>query len=331
MKKIVLFIIFFLILIIIFFSKYYVAHDFYNIPVKINVKINKGESLKQIAHKLECQKIVSNKWLFIFVKRILFNNQYIKSGEYVLDNKKNLFEIIKILCKGNYIYYKFTVPEGLNINETADVIYNQVNGKIDFDKKKFLFLCNNKNKIINSFGFEYNYISEGYLFPETYSYTFADNETSIYKMMLTEFMKQTKKLQNQTEFSFYEILIIASIVEKEAVYVEEQSKIAGVYINRLKKSMKLQADPTVIYSLGYHKKRLLYKDIEKSNSPYNTYKFYGLPPTPICSPGYNAIKNTINYEKHKYYYFVADTDGYHIFSKKLNEHNRNKILIKQKK
>ena len=131
-----------------------------------------------------------------------------------------------------------------------------------------------------------------------------------------------------------QVYILASIVQKETLRSEEQNKIAGVYINRLNKNMKLQADPTVIYAIkkkedNFNKviRRVLYKDL-KLNSPYNTYRYSGLTPGPICMPNLSTIEAVLNPESHDYLYFVASptNPGYHLFSKNLSEHNKNKRL-----
>ena len=142
------------------------------------------------------------------------------------------------------------------------------------------------------------------------------------------------KRANALELNPIQVYILASIVQKESIRLEEQNKIAGVYLNRLKKNMKLQADPTVIYAIkkkedNFDKviRRVLYKDL-KLNSPYNTYRFRGLTPGPICMPDLSTIESVLNAESHDFLYFVASptNPGFHVFSKNLSEHNKNKKL-----
>tara|TARA_B100000035_G_scaffold232983_1_gene201223 strand:+ start:12 stop:581 length:570 start_codon:yes stop_codon:yes gene_type:complete len=154
--------------------------------------------------------------------------------------------------------------------------------------------------------------------------------------MLTEYNRfwnqdRTKKAE-QIGLSRLEVISLASIVQKESIKVDERPTIAGVYINRLKKRMRLQADPTVIYSIkDYYKnfdtiiRRVLYRDL-RLKSRYNTYRINGLPPGPIAMPDISAIDAVLNYEKHNYIFFVADpyNRGYHLFARNLSEHNRNK-------
>ncbi|RRO13892.1 endolytic transglycosylase MltG [Flavobacteriaceae bacterium 14752] len=171
--------------------------------------------------------------------------------------------------------------------------------------------------------------------PNTYEFYWNAKPEDIQNRLL----EQTEKFWNQSReekrknlnLSRLEVSVLASIVQKETAKVDERPKVAGVYINRLKRGMKLQADPTVIYALKqkYQKpdtiiRRVLTKDL-KIDSPFNTYKYAGLPPAPLIMPDISSIDAVLNYDKHNYLYFVASTTntGYHIFAKTLREHNRN--------
>jgi UPF0755 protein len=171
--------------------------------------------------------------------------------------------------------------------------------------------------------------------PNTYEFYWNAEPKDIQKRLLHQyeiFWNSTREEKRKAiNLSRLEVSVLASIVQKETAKVDERPKVAGVYINRLKRGLKLQADPTVIYALKqkYQKpdtiiKRVLTKDLT-IDSPFNTYKYAGLPPAPLIMPDISSIDAVLNYEKHNYLYFVASTTnpGYHIFAKTLSEHNRN--------
>jgi UPF0755 protein len=318
---------------LLWFSYYFcklTGEKFYKKNIKKEIVIKKGESLFKISKKLKNNNLIVNEYLFLLTAKFHSFSKKIQAGEYIISNNLNNYEILKKFIKGSQFYYKFTIREGLTIQETAYAINEQIGNKISFNPEKFIFLCNQqKYNLIKNF---IPTIAEGFLFPETYSITKNDNEESIIKMMTDQFKITFQNLMDSImpyDMSFYDIMKIASIVEKEAKFTEEQPRIAGVYLNRLQQNIKLEADPTVLYVIG-HKKRVFYNDL-KVNSPYNTYINYGLMPTPICNPGYQAIFNTINFEKHNYIYFVANIDGKHIFSKSLWQHNLNRNKVKRLK
>ncbi|MFL3013020.1 MAG: endolytic transglycosylase MltG, partial [Candidatus Neomarinimicrobiota bacterium] len=168
---------------------------------------------------------------------------------------------------------------------------------------------------------------EGYLFPETYYFFEGVDKKSVVKRLVKEHQlfwnKQNISKADSLGFSPYEIIIIASIIEGEAIYDSERPTISAVYHNRLKRGMKLQADPTVQYIIEDGPRRLLNKDL-RIKSPYNTYMYKGLPPGPINSPGAQSLHAALNPQTNDYLYFVAKGDGYHTFSRNEKEHERAK-------
>ena len=168
---------------------------------------------------------------------------------------------------------------------------------------------------------------EGYLFPDTYKVFEGDNVRSVLSLLIkthNRFWTKTNiNRAKELKLSIHEIVTLASIIEGEAIYDSERSKISGVYHNRLKLGMKLQADPTIQYIIDDSPRRLLNKDL-KIKSPYNTYLNHGLPPGPINNPGLESIKAALFPEKVDYLFFVARGDGYHTFSKTEKEHNKAK-------
>ena len=191
-------------------------------------------------------------------------------------------------------------------------------------KKDFISFCFDKNKIEDFYN---NGISmEGYLFPDTYIIPMSYSIRKIVKAMNDNFKK---KIINRLYYDFVkskmgvnEIITLASIIQKETYYKKEMPIIASVFLNRLKKGMRLQSDPTVIYGIwNRFKGNLTRKDID-TYTPYNTYKINGLPPTPICNPGFYAVYSVLHPAKTDYYYFVSTNRGYHVFSKTYKQHLR---------
>ncbi|MGJ8658758.1 MAG: endolytic transglycosylase MltG [Cellulophaga fucicola] len=253
----------------------------------------------------------------------------IKSGKFGIKKGMNNNQIIGALRSGN-----IPVKVSFNNQERIEDLAGRISVQIEADSLSLLnafndaeFLkANNFTKdsrlamyIPNSYEFYWNTSAEG----------FRDKMLAEYKRFWNEDRKAKAKSLGLTE---NEVVALAAIVHKETVKVDERPRVAGVYLNRLRKGMLLQADPTVIYALKLHQdnfqqiiKRVLYKDLEL-NSPYNTYMFTGLPPGPIAMPDISAIDAVLNSEKHDYYYFVANVEnfGYHKFAKNLSQHNRNK-------
>ena len=168
---------------------------------------------------------------------------------------------------------------------------------------------------------------EGYLFPNTYQLSEDVDAEGVINTMVSEYSRNItssmRKRMSEIGFSETEVLTLASIIEGEAIYNSERPRISGVYHNRLKKRMRLQADPTIQYIIKDSPRRLLNKDL-KIKSPYNTYQNYGLPPGPINNPGIESIKAALYPEQVDFLFFVAKGDGYHTFTKTENEHNKAK-------
>ena len=167
--------------------------------------------------------------------------------------------------------------------------------------------------------------------PDTYAFHHGMTESEILSILINRTLSiferdSVKRALDELNFSMDQILTIASIVEGEAIFDDERATIAAVYLNRLNKGMRLQADPTIQFIIDGPPRRLLYEDLE-INSPYNTYKYYGLPPGPINNPGIKSILATIFADKVNYLYFVARGDGRHTFSSTFKEHNKAKLAF----
>jgi UPF0755 protein len=254
---------------------------------------------------------------------------YIKPGKYILKKGMNNNEIINTLRSNN-------VPVNVSFNnqETFEKLAGRISSQIEADSIS-LVKAFTDSVFLQDNGFTTD-TSLSFFIPNSYEFFWNTSATEFRDRMLKEYIRfwnddRIKKAEmlNLTQI---QVISLASIVQKETAKVNERPRVAGLYLNRLKKNMLLQADPTVIYALkrelgNYDTiiKRVLYKDLEL-NSPYNTYKYPGVPPGPITMPDISSIDAVLNPEKHEYYYMVADVEdfGYHKFAKNLSQHNRNK-------
>lgn len=284
-----------------------------NQPLKISEDtlflVNKGDSLNKIAQSLQDKKLVNDKYIFILFSKINRIYPQIKAGEYLFNGEFSIKQTAEKLSSGKVYLRKVTFPEGLTSTEIAKILH----------KENFL----SKD--------EFAAPAEGSILPETYAYMRGDSPEKIIK-------QAQKAMQNVLEQAWQErdpnlplqskeeLLILASIVEKETGIGMERAQVASVFVNRLRLGMLLQTDPTVIYALTNGKedlnRPLTRKDLS-IDSPYNTYKYAGLPPTPICNPGKDAIYAAAHPSETPYLYFVASGNGGHNFAATLSEHNEN--------
>ena len=281
-------------------------------------EIKPGMTLNKVSKELSRQGIIRSSMAFQAIALLQEKQKLIKTGEYNVSPSMLPMEILQRITSGKTILYAVTIPEGYRITEIGDILAK--NGLADKEKfikqtKKFELL---KGIAKDSL--------EGYLFPETYHFGKYIDEKLIVKMMVDTFQDRAlnKKFLNRAReigFSYHEIITLASLIEKETGKDSERKKISSVFHNRLKKNMLLQTDPTVIYAIknfdGNIKKRHL-----KIDSPYNTYRYKGLPPGPISSPGLKSIIAALYPANTSNLYFVSRRDGSHQFSSTLNEHNQ---------
>lgn len=280
------------------------------IPVYENVivQIPSGASLEKIAAILEDAKLIENRYYFLLYAK--FNRIYprIKAGEYLVEHDVSLIQLAELLASGKLYMRKITFPEGKNVNEIGEILRN--------------------NNLLDG---KFNLPDEGTILPETYTFSRGENRQKIIEQGQRAMAYVLEQAWQERDAGLplknkEEMLILASIVEKETGVASERPQVASVFINRLRKGMLLQTDPTVIYALTLGKKdlgrALTRRDLE-IDSPYNTYKYAGLPPTPICNPGKAAIMAVAHPDKTPYLYFVASGTGGHNFARTLNEHNAN--------
>ena len=285
--------------------------------------IESGVSLTQLAHQMKEDKLISNASMFLSAVKIMGKSRNIPVGTFTLKNASNNYFVIQQLFYSSPILKKITFIEGWNFNHFMEHISNE----LSIPSQEIDALCKNTEFLL-SYGITGGII-EGYLFPDTYFFSENSSAKNVIGTLLKEgerFWTPSKLLRaKKLGFTKHEIITLASIIEGEAVHNEERAIISAVYHNRLKKNMKLQADPTIQFILDDKPRRLLNKDL-KVDSPYNTYLYHGLPPGPINSPGEKSIIAALYPEKNDYLFFVATGNGYHSFSKNERQHN----IAKQK-
>ena len=278
------------------------------------VNIPSGTNAKEIVYILEKNEIIrKNNYTFRILIKLMKLEDQLKYGEYNLSPSMNMIQILDKLVKGEVIVYKITIPEGYTSSQIAELLEkNEI-----AEKEAFLKLVKDSEKT-----------PEGYLFPDTYEVPKKYGAEKMVKVMLANFnqVALVNKFTDKAEeigFSLDEIIILASIIEKEAKFTEEKSKVSSVFHNRLKTGMKLQSCATIQYILEEPKEKLDENDL-KIESPYNTYLYKGLPPEAICNPGLDSIIAALEPAKEDYLYFVLGENGRHIFSKTYQEHLMNK-------
>lgn len=288
------------------------------------IEVRQGYNANQIADILYKAKLIKNKKVFILYTKIKALDSKLKAGKYVLSSDMSLQEIAECITEGNTISdtIRITIPEGLEIREIGLLLEEKGLG----NKEKFIEATDSRN-----FTFKFskyipkNLSLEGYLFPDTYQVYKDIDEIGIIKIMLNRFEEifndELSSRSEETGLTVHEIITIASIIEREAKVDSERAIISSVFYNRLKNNMLLGSCVTVQYALGERKPNLTYKDLE-IDSPYNTYKVQGLPPGPVSNPGEASIRAALYPAETNYYYFSANFDGTHTFSKTFSEHQK---------
>jgi len=281
------------------------------LPVSRVVAIPKGEGRIEIATRLERQGIISNRWTFIasyLLRNALSDSPVeLKAGEYAIKKHASMADVLNTLVRGKGILLKLTIPEGL----TSQQIVERVRGEPDLE------------------GEITDIPQEGSLLPDTYRFSKGMARQELLERMQVEMQRYLALAwaNRQADLPLktpQEAIIFASIVEKETGRPDERSRVAGVFMNRLRTGMRLQSDPTVIYGIAGGQGRLgrpITRADLRQQSAHNTYQIKGLPPTPICNPGRSAIDAALKPAETKELYFVADGSGGHAFSTTLTQHN----------
>lgn len=283
------------------------------LEVSRTVAIPKGEGRIEIAERLEREGVIANRWAFI-ASHLMQNwlgrdgkNLELKAGEYEIKKNASMREVAELIAEGKSVLYKVSLPEGLTSQQIVERLKAEPNLTGDITEIP----------------------AEGTLLPDTYRFSKGMSRQEIIDRMKAE---QQRLLASLWESRAPDLpvdtpekaVILASIVEKETGRADERQRVAGVFVNRLRKPMRLQSDPTIIYGIvggqGSLGRSITRDDIDQKTA-YNTYKINGLPPGPICNPGRPALEATLNPAKTTDLYFVADGSGGHKFSATLDDHN----------
>jgi UPF0755 protein len=281
---------------------------------EVHFKISSGEGFSSINYRLKKEQLISNSTLFHRYNQFQNQMNRFKSGTFAIKSGSNMKQLIYTLLNSSPITIKVTVPEGKNIYEIAKIFSEQM----QIDESTFLSQAKD-SFLVKSLKIEGETV-EGYLYPETYFFEPESSAQTIIKTMVNTFKQKTKDLSFNGKYSKHEIVILASVVEKETGAKFERPIISGVFHNRLNKKMRLQSDPTTIYGIYESYKGNLQKKHLLEETPYNTYKISGLPIGPICNPGREAIEAALSPDNHDFFYFVSQNDGTHIFSKSYSDH-----------
>lgn len=284
------------------------------------VVVEQGTPVRALGQRLEEAGVIRSARLFEIWIRAGGNARSIQAGTYEIPPGVSLPGVVEILVLGQTLLASVTIPEGLRLEQQAGVAARE----LGIDSAGFVAAATD-SLLADSLGIEAPTL-EGYLFPETYRVDPSTDARGLVRLMVGEFDRafddEWRERADDLGRTVHEIVTLASIVEEEARVAEERPVIAGVFWNRLREGMKLEADPTVQYALGSHRQRVLYRDLE-IDSPYNTYLYPGLPPGPIASPGRASLEATLYPDSVPWLYFFATGEGgRHTFSATFAEHNR---------
>ncbi len=279
--------------------------------------VPEGAGLSDVAARLERRGLITGRRAFVLWARAVGASTSIKAGEYSLSPAMPPVAILEYLRKGVMVTHSVTIPEGLGLREVAVLLAER--GLVENDL--FVSYCSDL-KTAAHYGIDSPGL-EGFLYPDTYRFTRGLPVQSVVDVMVQRFFEKTEPLKEQiqeTGMSLEEVVILASIIEKETGSAPERPLIASVFLNRIARDMRLQSDPTAVYDIPNFEGVITRKELRR-RSPYNTYMVKGLPPGPICNPGLQSILAVVEPAQSDFLYFVSKRDGTHHFSKTLEEHN----------
>ena len=305
--------------------------EFVHTPVNATqdqlLTIDRGTTGSKLAALLEQEKILEHADLLPWLLKLQPQLNKVKAGTYSLTGVKTLQDLLDMINSGKEAQFSVKFIEGKTFKEwrknleNAPHLKQTLQGKSDKEIMALLDI-----PAVAKAVYEWNNM-DGWLYPDTYNYTPNSTDLELLKRSTTRLQKVLDKAWNERDENLpladpYQMLILASIVEKETGVAAERPQVASVFINRLKANMKLQTDPTVIYGMGErYTGNIRKKDLE-TMTPYNTYMIEGLPPTPIAMVSESALQAVAHPAKTDFYYFVADGSGGHKFTRNLNEHNK---------
>jgi UPF0755 protein len=284
--------------------------------------IKKGTHLKKVSEILKQDGIIKNRHFFVLLTTVLGKKAKVKAGEYEFHTQMLPLEVLDALVKGQVKPHLVTIPEGYTLSQIAQLLED-----LNLVEKKGFLQRASSPAFINALGLSQfaGPTLEGYLFPETYHLFREMDSEEVIQMMVYQFKKvfgpDLVNRASELGISEKEVVILASIIEKETPLPEEKPLISAVFHNRLKRKIPLQSDPTVIYGIKNFNGNLTKEHLMRP-TPYNTYLIAGLPPTPICNPGKDSLLAAVRPAPVPYLYFVSKNDGSHFFSSDIGEHNR---------
>ncbi len=285
----------------------------------VRLDVTPGRSIISIANELANKNIISRPHYLAWMVRLNGQAKRIQAGEYEINNPITPKQFLALLVKGKVRQYSFTLIEGWSVKQVLNAINKNEN-------LKHLIGTVSATQLMDKLGFPVDLHAEGWLFPDTYYFVRGESDVNVL-LRAHDAMKENLnkawevRADNLPYKTPYEALVMASIIEKETGKGAERAQIAGVFVRRLKKGMRLQTDPTVIYGIGEaYDGNIRRRDLRK-DTPYNTYTRKGLPPTPIAMPGLAAIQAALHPDDGEALYFVAKGDGSHVFSNTLQQHN----------
>ncbi len=294
-------------------------------PSEKKFTVRKGETLDEITEALQSNDIISSKTLFKIIVRLSGKEDQIIANTYLMKNGMSNSDVLNVITgKGSFVLVRYTLPPGSTLRQAARIAEKV----LSLSQQKFLKETEN-DSLITMLGLAGRVKNlEGFLYPESYDVSPGISEKELVSILFNEFRKRimnNEEIMNQmkkNESDLLKTVTLASIVDAETNVEEEKAVIAGVYLNRIKKGMRLEADPTVQYALpNGPKQRLLYEDL-KINSPYNTYLNAGLPPGPINNPDISCIRAALFPATHNYLFFVATGNGGHTFTENYSDHQK---------
>ena len=287
------------------------------------LKIPSGSDYSQVADQLYNEKVINDALSFSFVAKLLGYQESIKPGLYQVEPEMNNLDLVRMLRAGRQVPVQVT----FNTIRTKEELAEKITANLEVSEEQFLELLQD-SEYIQSLGFEEETILALFI-PNTYEFWWNTTAEGVFERMNLEYQKfwteERKQKAARLGLSQKEVSTLASIVQAESQKSDERAKIAGVYLNRLRTRMPLQADPTLVYAVGDFSLKRIWNVHKEINSPYNTYKNLGLPPGPINLPDINSLDAVLNAETHKYLYFCAKEDfsGYHSFAVSYSDHLNN--------
>jgi len=286
-------------------------------PANTSLLLHSGYSTRRIAAELKKAGVIRSEIAFR-LWHLLHPKPSLKAGEYRFERAATLPQVYERIARGDIYFHVVTIPEGYTMFDIAKAMEDAGLGSA----ADFLQVVETQTQLISDLAPEATSL-EGYLFPNTYQFTRTESLEEMAAAMVHQFRAVAQEIRLNSDIP--RVVTIASIVEKETAAPEERPLVASVYYNRLAQNMALDADPSVIYAellTGTYQGSLRHADLAV-NSPYNTYRFPGLPPGPIGNPGRSSLEAALHPDDSKFLYFVSDGNGHHRFARSLEEHNRN--------